>query len=138
MPTLPDSCVTDAGWPVHGDHQQLRPPGPCAAHASSTVSVSGTTVTVETDGVAPNSDDAVKTYVDAKIEIDPDGQNVVGDPHTFITTVWVDDGTGSDAGDGMGTFDRAPDADVEVTLVQQWRRSGGPPGSVCRPDRCQR
>ena len=42
--------------------------------------------TVSTNGVAPNSGPAVKTFVDAKIEITPDATNRVGAPHTFTVT----------------------------------------------------
>ena len=75
------------------------------------------TLTRETAGFAPNSGPAVKTFVDAKILIEPDDTNEVGDDHTFTTTVWVDDGSGIDADGQMGTFDRAPEADVTVTLT---------------------
>jgi hypothetical protein len=122
-----DSCVTDAGGQCTVTVNSAAA-GTITATASSTVDVAGTTVTVETDGNAPNSDPAVKTYVDAKIEIDPDGQNVVGDPHTFITTVWVDDGSGTDADGQMGTFDRAPDANVAVTLGNSGGAVADPPG----------
>ena len=66
--------------------------GMITAHAKSTVTVDGLSFTIETDGVAPNSDDAEKRYVDATIEITPDGVNEVGDQHDFTVTVTVDPG----------------------------------------------
>ncbi len=47
----------------------------------------------QTDGVAPNSGDAVKTYVDANIQITPNGVNPVGATHTFTAHVNVNTGT---------------------------------------------
>ena len=67
--------------------------GQVEGNASASVPLAGgVTLDVETDGIAPNSGPAIKTFVDAFITIDPDGVNAVGDPHTFTTTVWVDDG----------------------------------------------
>ena len=37
-----------------------------------------TSITVSTDGTAPNSGDAVKTFVDANIQITPNGDEPVG------------------------------------------------------------
>jgi hypothetical protein len=47
--------------------------------------VDGQTIHVETNGEAPNSRDAVKRFVDARISITPDDVNEVGDPHTFAS-----------------------------------------------------
>jgi hypothetical protein len=71
-------------------------PGKVTAHASSTLSVAGSApFTVETNGTAPNSGDAVKTYVDANIQITPQLQtNPVGSPHVFTAHVNVNPGTG--------------------------------------------
>ena len=70
--------------------------GKVTAHASSTLSVNGSAnFKVETDGVAPNGGDAVKTFVDANIQINPpSATNHVGDTHTFTAHVNVNDGTG--------------------------------------------
>src|SRR6185436_4974508 len=51
--------------------------------------------TVSTNGVAPNSGPAVKTFVDAKIAISPDATNRVGAPHTFTVTLMKDLGDGN-------------------------------------------
>ena len=92
--------------------------GQVTGHATVEVTVGGITLTRETDGVAPNSDDAVKTFVDAKIEIAPDATNEVGDPHTFTVTVMQDDGlSAAQGGDGADGFTAAPVGNVDVTLT---------------------
>jgi len=64
-------------------------------HATSTLSVGGSALfTVATDGVSPNSGDATKTYVDANIQISPNGTNRVGASHTFTAHVNVNTGSG--------------------------------------------
>src|SRR5262249_58653596 len=55
-----------------------------------------------TDGTGLNSSDAVKTYVDANIQITPpNATNRIGQVHTFFAHVNVNDGTGG--------FQNAPD-----------------------------
>jgi hypothetical protein len=88
--------------------------GTVNGHASSTLLVGGVSISVNTDGVAPNSPDAIKTYVDAKITISPDATNRVGDPHTFTVTL------SKDTGDGNG-FVAAAGEHVDFTLTD----SGG-------------
>src|SRR6185436_19574714 len=66
--------------------------------------------TVSTNGVAPNSGPAVKTFVDAKIAISPDATNRVGAPHTFTVTLM------KDLGDGNG-FVAFSGAHVNFTLT---------------------
>src|SRR4029079_5621335 len=85
--------------------------GKVTGHASSTVSLGtpSTTFTVQTDGAAGNSGDAVKTYVDARISITPNATNEVGQPHTFTVTLTKDTGT--------GTFVPAANEHVDVTLT---------------------
>jgi len=69
--------------------------GTVTGHASSTLSVGGQTVTVQTNGVAPNSADAVKTFVNANIQITPaTANNPVGTNHVLTLHVNVDPGTG--------------------------------------------
>ncbi|MEA3377185.1 MAG: hypothetical protein U9R72_13425, partial [Chloroflexota bacterium] len=80
-------------------------PGQFTASAQADVTFPGpTVVNVETDGEGDNSEAAVKTYVDAAIQLSPlEAVNLVGDPHTITATVQVDDGSGSgwtDAPDG--------------------------------------
>ena len=84
--------------------------GVVTGHASSSVSVGGLSLLRQTDGTAPNSDDAVKTFVDAYITISPDATNEVGDPHTFTVTAYQDDGLG-------GGFVPAAGEHVDFTLT---------------------
>ena len=92
--------------------------GIVTGHAATDVLVGGLSLHRETDGNSPNSGDAVKRFVDAYITIDPDGVNAVGDPHTFTTTVWADDGlTAVQGGDGADGFARVDSADLIVTLA---------------------
>ena len=69
--------------------------GKVTGHASSSVSVGGLSLFRQTDGTAPNSGNAVKTFVDAYITIAPDATNAVGAPHTFTVTVYKNDGSGA-------------------------------------------
>lgn len=65
-----------------------------------------------------NSDPAVKRFVDANIEIEPDDVNEVGDPHTFTVTVMQNDGLNDDqGGDGVTGWTPAVGAPVDVTLT---------------------
>jgi uncharacterized repeat protein (TIGR01451 family) len=84
--------------------------GEVTGHASSNISVGGLSLFRETDGTAPNSDDTVKTFVDAYITIAADATNEVGAPHTFTVTVYEDDGSGSG-------FQPAAGEDVDFTLT---------------------
>jgi hypothetical protein len=84
--------------------------GQVTGHASTTITVGGVPLSRQTDGVAPNSSDAVKTFVDAKITIGEDATNEVSDPHTFTVTVYLDDGSGSG-------FQPAEDEHVDFTLT---------------------
>ncbi len=69
--------------------------GKVTAHALATLTINGATVTVATDGAAPNSADAVKTFVDANIQITPPSAiNPVGKNHTLTGHVNVNTGTG--------------------------------------------
>lgn len=71
-------------------------PGTVVGHASADITVGNTTKHVETDGVAPNSDNATKRFVDAFITINPpQDTNGIGETHTFTVAVTQDDGTGS-------------------------------------------
>jgi hypothetical protein len=92
--------------------------GTVTGHAAADVPLDGETRHVETDGVSPNSGDAVKRFVEAKISIGPDDVNAVGDSHTFTVTVQQDDGLAADqGGDGVSGFGPALDGTiVTVTL----------------------
>jgi len=69
--------------------------GQITGHASATPNVDGSLIFVETDGLGENSGDAVKTFVDAEIDIASDGLNGIDEPHTFTVTASQDDGTGN-------------------------------------------
>ena len=73
----------------------------------------------ETNGLAGNTSDAVKRFVDTRISIAPGDVNAVGDPHTFIVTVTQDDGLaiGAVGGDAFNGFGAANNAAVTVTLT---------------------
>ncbi len=73
--------------------------GVFTAHVTAEVTMGDVTVTRSSDStVAPSgpggTGGAEKVYVDANIQVTPDGVNAVGDPHTVIGHVNVDDGTG--------------------------------------------
>jgi hypothetical protein len=115
--------------------------GTVTGHATSTLNVNGTSVTVQTDGQGGNSKDAVKTYVDAKISIlPPNATNAIGTPHTFTVSVQADNGsgtgfqpvngavvTGSIAAGGVGTLSPATcttDATGTCNLVDTSTKAG--------------
>ena len=77
------------------------------------------TVHRETNGLAGNSADAVKRFVDVKITITPSGINQAGSPHTFVLNVMQDDGllAGAPGGDAFTGFGAANNAAVTVTLT---------------------
>ena len=80
--------------------------GQSILNASVTLMVGGVELTRQTGSGALNSADAVKTWVDAKISIDPvDATNEVGDPHTFTVTVLTDDGAGGFLPADVGVVD---------------------------------
>ncbi|MFL5799741.1 MAG: SpaA isopeptide-forming pilin-related protein, partial [Actinomycetota bacterium] len=70
--------------------------GQVTGHASVSLTLGGLTLTRSTNGVSPNSGDAVKTFVDARISITPNGTNFIYESHTF--TVHVQRNTGLGAG----------------------------------------
>ena len=92
------------------------------AHASSTLSVAGSgQFTVETDGTAPNAGDAVKTFVDANIQITPPtATNPLNTTHVLTGHVNVNDGSGGFVNAPNGTT-------IDFAIV-----SG--PGHVRRPE----
>jgi hypothetical protein len=69
--------------------------GKVTGHAFSTLAINGSSLTVSTNGVAPNSGDAVKTFVDAYIQISPNGTNPIGTTHSFTAQVKVNTGDGN-------------------------------------------
>jgi uncharacterized repeat protein (TIGR01451 family) len=102
-------------------------PGKVTAHASSTLSVAGSAnFTVETDGVAPNGDDAVKTFVDANIQITPEtATNPLSTNHTLTGHVNVNDGSGG--------FVNAP---AGTTIDFSLTNSAGASASFIGPNSC--
>ena len=81
----------------------------------------------QTDGVAPNSGDAVKTYVDANIQITPaTATNPVSTNHTLTGHVNVNDGQG-------GGYVNAPNG-TQITFALQ--NSGGASASFVGRNSC--
>ena len=101
--------------------------GMVTAHAVSTLAVDGHSITVETDGTADNSDDAVKTFVDANIQIAPlTDNNPVSTNHTLTAHVNVNKGAGAG-------FESAPAGTlISFSLVN----SGGASASFVGPSSC--
>jgi hypothetical protein len=86
--------------------------GTVTGHASITVTIGGIEVTRETDGVDDNSGNAVKTYVDAYITINPpEATNTVGDNHVVTVHAYKDDG------DDNGFVDVPNGTIITVTLT---------------------
>jgi uncharacterized repeat protein (TIGR01451 family) len=83
--------------------------GVTTVSAHTNVTVSGVTLTRDTNGTGQNSVPATKTWVDAKISIAANATNAVGQPHTFTVTLQKDTGT--------GTFVNAAGEHVDVTLT---------------------
>ncbi len=79
--------------------------GTTIVNASTTVVVGGQTLTRSTgDGLAGDSPNAVKTWVDANIQITPlTDTNAVGDPHVFTGHVNVNTGIGGYVNAPAGT-----------------------------------
>ena len=82
----------------------------------------------ETDGLDLNSEDVVKVFVDAYITIAPDDINGVTEPHTFTTTVYVDNGDGNDDDGDGSNFDPASGVSVTVTLTNSGEAVADPAG----------
>jgi uncharacterized repeat protein (TIGR01451 family) len=97
--------------------------GKVTAHASSTLNINGAVVAVQTNGTAQNSADAVKTFVDAKIQLTPPSAiNPVSTNHVLTARVEVNAGSGS--------FGPAPDG----TKISFTIDSG--PGSLTTANPC--
>jgi hypothetical protein len=107
--TAPTGSCTTAGPNTDANGQctitfTSNSAGTVTGHATSTLSVAGSApFTVQTNGVAPNGPDAVKTYVDANIQISPaQATNPVGANHVLTITVNAINGT-IDAGPHTAT-----------------------------------
>ncbi len=88
--------------------------GLVTGEASSDVSVGGISVFRSTDGIAPNSGDAVKRYVDARLSLTPpEAANQVGATHTIQAFLEIDQGDG----DGFMPAPSGEEISFEVTGV---------------------
>ena len=86
----PTSCLTSGGTGACGTTLTSLVAGQTTVKAASALTVDGTALSVETDGVAPNSGPALKTWVDARIAISPlDDTNGIGEPHLLTGRVEV-------------------------------------------------
>jgi hypothetical protein len=122
----PSMCTTDSSGQCDVTVNSTTT-GKIIANASSTVLIDGVSVTRSTDGVSPNSGNATKTYVDAKISIGPNATNIVGDPHNFTINVM------KDIGDGNG-FVAANNTDVTVDFVSVNATVQSPNPAMCTTD----
>jgi hypothetical protein len=129
--TAPTGTCTNAGPNTDANGQctitfTSGSAGTVTGHASATLAVAGSApFTVQTDGVAPNSADAVKTFVDANIQINPpSATNPVGTNHVLTLHVNVNPGTG---------FVNAPDG---TTITASLTNSGGATATFVGPSSC--
>src|SRR5262249_7381135 len=100
--------------------------GKVTGHAVSTLTINGQQIHVETDGSNGNSVDAVKTYVDANIQITPaTATNPVGTTHTVTGHVNVTAGS--------GTCGNAPDGTV---ISYSLTNAGGASATFVGPSTC--
>jgi uncharacterized repeat protein (TIGR01451 family) len=109
--TAPTGTCTQGGGNTNASGQctitfNSNTAGTVTAHATSTLSIGSpaTSVTVATDGTGQNSGDAVKTYVDANIQITPaTANNPVGANHVFTAHVNINTGNGEFVNAPAGT-----------------------------------
>ncbi|HEX5015240.1 MAG TPA: prealbumin-like fold domain-containing protein [Candidatus Limnocylindrales bacterium] len=90
----PSSCTTIGTTGSCSVSLDSNDPGTTVVSASSTLSVAGTSFTVTTDGQGLNTGNLTKIWVNARISIDPDDVNRVGDFHTFQVTLEKNTGSG--------------------------------------------
>src|SRR5262249_2564777 len=107
--TAPTGTCTTAGANTNAAGQctitfTSNTPGRVTGHATATLTINGASVTVSTGGAGGQTGDAVKTFVDANIQISSaTATNVGGTNHTLTGHVNVNAGTG---------FVNAPDGTV--------------------------
>jgi hypothetical protein len=102
--------------------------GRVTGHAAAVLSVAGSVpFAVATNGQGANSPDAVKTFVDARIQISPSATNRAGQSHTF--SVFVE----KDLGDGAG-FVPAANEPVTVTLTNANGATASVSTTTCTTD----
>ena len=91
--------------------------GTVTGHATASVTIGTETFNVATDGVAPNSSDAVKRFVDLQIDLSPlTATNEVNDEHEITATVQQNDGLAT-GGDGVDGWAPAVGATVDFSLL---------------------
>jgi hypothetical protein len=101
--------------------------GKVTGHASATLAINGGSITVQTDGTGGSSVDAVKTFVDANIQISPlNATNPIGTNHTLTGHVNVNDGSGSG-------YVNAPNG---TTITFSLTNAGGAAASFVGPGSC--
>src|SRR6185503_19337436 len=95
------SCTTVGGTGSCSVDLTSAVAGITVVNASATVSVGGATFNPTTDGTGGSSGPATKNWVDANIQITPNGTNEIGASHTFTGHVNVNGGSGfANAPDG--------------------------------------
>jgi hypothetical protein len=120
VPSTPLSGVTDAAGNFQVSFSSTTA-GQVIGNATATVNAGGVILMPSTDGVNGDSGPADKTFEDEVITITPNATNVVGAPHTFTATVFIN------RGDGNG-FVVDPGAPVTITLTNQNGASANPAG----------
>jgi hypothetical protein len=101
--------------------------GQVTGHASSTLTINGATITVQTNGANGNSGDAVKTFVDANIQITPQtATNPVSTNHTLTGHVNIN------AGGGGGYVNAPAGTLISFSLTN----AGGATASFVGPNTC--
>jgi hypothetical protein len=101
--------------------------GTVTGHATSTLTINGVVFNLSTNGTAPNSGDAVKTFVDANIAITPQtANNPTGTNHVLTAHVNVN------AGDGSG-YVNAP---AGTHIVFSLSNAGGATATFVGPSAC--
>jgi hypothetical protein len=102
--TVTDNCATGTGTDANGNCTVILTStvaGVFTANASVTATFGGSTFTRDTNSTTPapcgggtTCGPAVKTFVDANIQIGPSGTNGINEAHTFTGHVNVNPGTG--------------------------------------------
>jgi hypothetical protein len=123
----PSSCTTAGGTGSCTVVISSPSPGNTTIHATSDLTVNGVPLHVETNGVAPNSGDATKNWVDANIQVTPaQATNTIGTNHTLTGHVNVNDGSGAG-------FVNAPDGTVITFTLSN---SNGATAAFVGPSSC--
>jgi uncharacterized repeat protein (TIGR01451 family) len=123
-----DTCTTAGTTGECSIMLNATTPGATTLHASTTVGVGGSTLSRATADAKPgDSGDAVKTFVDANIQITPPtANNPIGKNHTLTGHVNVNAGSGG--------YVNAPDG---TTISFAVRNTGGASAAFVGPSSCQ-